>query len=298
MMHGLVAYGDDLSDHEDPNVPSTSNSQEQQQKTVTDDKPLRARSDAASESARRTIPQVVIRRPAHVKPRPRSRLSDELNDPGSNSAGVDEHSSENPEHAEEYTDDAHLQSNEEPSDELTRVRAALRPPPIPGVEDWGIPPESSEPCDPAIEAKLTEFLALKRDPTNPKHFNDSLMSNRSFRNPHLYAKLVEFVDVDERATNFPRRLWDPSDMHEEWYADRIAEYQKVRSEQQSAAHATGGKRQIDFASATSSSGTQRPRMSVPNTHHRPARELGGGRKSRFQPISGGYGKETGGSRWG
>ena len=47
------------------------------------------------------------------------------------------------------------------------------------------------------------------------------MSNRSFRNPHLYAKLVEFADVDERATNFPREVWDPHDVQEEWFADKI-----------------------------------------------------------------------------
>lgn len=66
-------------------------------------------------------------------------------------------------------------------------------------------------------------MTLKRDPDNPKHFNDSLMSNRSFRNPHLYTRLVEFVDVDERATNFPKELWDPMDVRDEWYADRIGE---------------------------------------------------------------------------
>lgn len=47
------------------------------------------------------------------------------------------------------------------------------------------------------------------------------MSNRSFRNPHLYTKLVEFVDVDERTTNFSRDLWDPNDVKPEWFADRI-----------------------------------------------------------------------------
>ena len=47
------------------------------------------------------------------------------------------------------------------------------------------------------------------------------MSNRSFRNPHLYAKLVEFVDVDERTTNFPKDIWDPHDVQEDWFADRI-----------------------------------------------------------------------------
>ena len=47
------------------------------------------------------------------------------------------------------------------------------------------------------------------------------MSNRSFRNPHLYAKLVEFADVDERTTNFPREIWDPHDVQEDWFADKI-----------------------------------------------------------------------------
>lgn len=72
-----------------------------------------------------------------------------------------------------------------------------------------------------MQAKLAKFHALKRDSANPKHFNDSLMANRSFRNPHLYAKLVEFVDVDERTTNFPQSIWDPMDVKEEWYAERI-----------------------------------------------------------------------------
>ena len=55
------------------------------------------------------------------------------------------------------------------------------------------------------QAKLAKFHDLKRAP-NPTHFNDSLMSNRAFRNPHLYAKLVSFVDVDECATNF--QVWN------------------------------------------------------------------------------------------
>jgi hypothetical protein len=95
------------------------------------------------------------------------------------------------------------------------------PAPITGCDDWGIPPPSTAPCNPTIEAKLAQFHTLKRDPSNPIHFNDSLMSNRSFRNPHLYTKLVEFVDVDERSTNFPKELWDPADVDQSWFADRI-----------------------------------------------------------------------------
>jgi hypothetical protein len=110
------------------------------------------------------------------------------------------------------------------------------------------------------------FHTLKNDPNAPKHFNDSLMMNRSFRNPHLYAKLVEFVDVEEKATNFPRDVWDPTDMHEEWFADKIgkiigsdqtrfltefvAEAQKIRYEQQASGSSQREKRsRIEFATS-------------------------------------------------
>lgn len=82
-----------------------------------------------------------------------------------------------------------------------------------------------------LQAKLTQFHALKRDASNPKHFNDSLMANRSFRNPHLYTKLVEFVDVNERTTNFPKDIWDPEDVKDEWFADRIGTLQPLCYEQ-------------------------------------------------------------------
>jgi hypothetical protein len=47
------------------------------------------------------------------------------------------------------------------------------------------------------------------------------MSNKAFRNPHLYAKLVEFVDVDENSTNFPREAWDPFQVQSDWFAEAI-----------------------------------------------------------------------------
>ena len=55
------------------------------------------------------------------------------------------------------------------------------------------------------------------------------MSNRSFRNPHLYAKLVEFVDANERITNFPKDMWDPDNVRPEWFAERIGAYALLSS---------------------------------------------------------------------
>ena len=97
------------------------------------------------------------------------------------------------------------------------------------------------------------------------------MSNRSFRNPHLYAKLVEFVSVNECGTNFPKEIWDPYDVREEWYAESIgqcdfyfhsfnllltplfileAERQKTLAEQKTAAQASGKRTRIDFTSSS------------------------------------------------
>ncbi|KAH7096467.1 HCNGP-domain-containing protein [Auriculariales sp. MPI-PUGE-AT-0066] len=118
-------------------------------------------------------------------------------------------------------------------------------------DDYGIPAASSSEPDPAIVAKLETFRNLKR--TQNRHFNDALMSNRAFRNPHLYATLVEFVDVDETATAFPPDIWDPTKVKAEWHADKIAERQKARNDQHEAAQAAGKRSKIAFTSSSSPS---------------------------------------------
>ncbi|KAH8108624.1 HCNGP-domain-containing protein, partial [Phellopilus nigrolimitatus] len=187
-------------------------------------------------------------------------------------------------------------------DELTRIRALLRPPSIPGMLDWGIPPEPDEECDPELEAKLAKFHELKCDPDSPRHFNDSLMANRAFRNPHLYAKLVEFVDVNERATNFPEEIWNPTDVKEEWYAEHIAEQQKKREEKQAVAQTAGKRARIDFTSSAtsrnavvaSSSSLARGAGAAANKYLSAGGDAN--RRNRFAPYPNTNGKS--GARWG
>jgi len=234
-------------------------------------------------------PHVAIRRPPQTKSRPRAHISDDISEEPQPSLNAQASSSFVPSNDGIHPSSHDAMINDIP-DELAGIRSLLRPPPIPGLNDWGIPPPSTEPCNAAIEAKLAQFNALKRDPQNPKHFNDSLMSNRSFRNPHLYAKLVEFVDVDERTTNFPPDIWNPDDVEDEWFADRIAERQKTRSEQQAVAQNSSKRTHIDFAKEPLSG--------------RPVREKDTGRKNRFDPYGGGgrlyidgKGKDSQKSRW-
>ncbi|KAJ3515547.1 hypothetical protein NLJ89_g1693 [Agrocybe chaxingu] len=276
-MHGLVAYDDDsLSESEAG--PSNGVGQNPNDKA--------SKSGPRNSVEGRRIPksQIIIKRPhnSHKNHHPRAHLSEDIPPeppkladeplPQDETSSMDMSVSPTP-----------PEQSDKPLDELSRYRAALEPPLILGLEDWGIPPECSAPCDPALQAKLAKFAALKQDPVNPKHFNDSLMSNRSFRNPHLYTKLVEFVNVDERATNFPQDIWSPNDVKPDWFADQIANAQKERSDKLSASQTSGKRTQIDFA---------RPREKQPALQ----------RKSRFQPYGSGAGasaaRDKPKTRWG
>ncbi|KZO95343.1 HCNGP-domain-containing protein [Calocera viscosa TUFC12733] len=144
----------------------------------------------------------------------------------------------------------------DPDDEEAHLRALLRPPPVDGVDNWGIPARPDGEPDPALVAKLAKFHDLKR---RGKHFNDTLMSNKAFRNPHIYEKLVNFVDVDEKGTNFPREIWDPFDYRPEWKAEALAEEQKRRSEALEAAQGRGKRTEISFMSTSKSVEKPRPR---------------------------------------
>lgn len=65
--------------------------------------------------------------------------------------------------------------------------------------EWGLGTEKSGNVDTKLQTKLAHFHDLKRQGT---HFNESLAKNRSFRNPNIYSKLVEWVDVDETASAY------------------------------------------------------------------------------------------------
>ncbi|KZT02994.1 HCNGP-domain-containing protein [Laetiporus sulphureus 93-53] len=283
MLHGLVAY--DEESEEEQSAASTTKLH-----NPANDAPSDGIANAYTETPQRPPPpsrsQPLIRRPAHAKPRPRPRTHSDAIETESPETFTEDVSSVA---IQESSPSEGVRDDTEPEDELLRIRTVLRPPPIPGEESWGIPPAPTEACDPALEAKLAEFLAMKRDSVNPTHFNDSLMSNRSFRNPHLYTKLVEFVDVDERATNFPQHIWDPTDMREEWFASHIAADQKARSEQASAQ--SSKRSHIEFTS-TSSYAQARQNGSAQHSQGRFSMHGRGG------VLGGGYGRGRGRSRWG
>ena len=103
-------------------------------------------------------PAIIIRRHAPAKPHPRARLPEDI----AESAGP----STSP-HAQSQEDNRSVSElPEESTDELARIRHLLRPPPIPGVQDWGIPPEPTEPCDEGIKVCCLALPPLSLFPTS------------------------------------------------------------------------------------------------------------------------------------
>ncbi|GAA6002311.1 hypothetical protein JCM10207_001058 [Rhodosporidiobolus poonsookiae] len=122
------------------------------------------------------------------------------------------------------------------------------------LSEFGLPPAPTGPCKPSVEVKLANFHNLRQ--TRGLHFNDSLHASKAFRNPRIYAKLVEFVSVDETGTNWDREVWDPKGLGPEASASRLAELQKVRSEAK-AAQPAGSRSSIAFASSSASASRSR-----------------------------------------
>ncbi|GAA5887421.1 hypothetical protein JCM5296_007134 [Sporobolomyces johnsonii] len=138
--------------------------------------------------------------------------------------------------------------------------AAASPLPVAGVNldalaEFGIPPLPTGPCNPSVEAKLANFHALRQ--TRGLHFNDSLHASKAFRNPRIYAKLVEFVDVDETGTNWSKHVWDPKALGPDAMASRIAELQKIRSEAKASGQLSGTRSSIAFTAPASSASRSR-----------------------------------------
>lgn len=104
--------------------------------------------------AARRLPksQVIIRRPATIKGHPRAHISDDITEePQVLFEGQGSETSNGPTAARSSS--SRLDTSEEPPDELQCIRSLLKPPPIPGVDNWGIPLESTDPGDPAIEVR-------------------------------------------------------------------------------------------------------------------------------------------------
>jgi len=114
-------------------------------------------------SARRTLKsQVIIKRPSnsHRNQHPRTHTSDDP--PGFHRPIGTEPPLPESTPAEEDPVNAPDEGPQPPfQEEMLRIRQLLKPPPILDVEDWGIPPESSNECDATLRVWYYTMLSFK-----------------------------------------------------------------------------------------------------------------------------------------
>ncbi|KAJ1655583.1 SAP30-binding protein [Dispira simplex] len=166
------------------------------------------------------------------------------------------------------------------TDQTTDLWTALfRPPPLPGKEDWGIPPEPAEECDPEVQTKFSQWHELMQQGAS---FNSQLLHNKKYRNPHIYAKLIEFLDLDETGSNFPTSFFDPKAFTRQAYAEELARQQDQQDRQRTQRQQQGDRTHIVFSSSS-----EPPSRTLDISHrtpgqseHRPPRV----RKSRWGPV--------------
>ncbi|WWC73333.1 uncharacterized protein I206_107300 [Kwoniella pini CBS 10737] len=130
------------------------------------------------------------------------------------------------------------------------IRIVTTPDEIEGLHNWGIPDEVNPgECSEVSKNKVEHFLKLKYE--NGEHINTRLLSSSAFANPHIYSKLVEFVSIDERSTNFPSSGWltrrNLESLIPKYGPATLATQQKAKEEAVKASQAVGQRREIKFA---------------------------------------------------
>ncbi|KAI7879906.1 HCNGP-domain-containing protein [Lichtheimia hyalospora FSU 10163] len=147
------------------------------------------------------------------------------------------------------------------ADKTRQRRLALMAKAVDGVDNWGIPAEPTTECDPDLLETITHFQTLHK---SGHRLNEHLQSNKAFRNPRIYAKLVEFIDLDEIGSNFDKETFDPHGFPKEAYIDGLLEAQRQYAEEKAAAQQN--RTNISFVSSTSTgssaTGTSNPAQSA------------------------------------
>ena len=54
--------------------------------------------------------------------------------------------------------------------------------------------------------------------------NESIKQKKSYRNPSIYQKLIDFLDIDEMGSNFPKDVFDPKKFREDKKNDYVVSF--------------------------------------------------------------------------
>ncbi|RKP33467.1 HCNGP-like protein-domain-containing protein [Dimargaris cristalligena] len=103
------------------------------------------------------------------------------------------------------------------------LRRLLIPPTLPGIANWGIPDEPTGEGDPDVQHKFAQWHDLMQQGAN---FNTRMYQSKAFRNPHICAKLIDHLAIEEIGSNYPTALFDPQAFTPAAYAREMEELVK------------------------------------------------------------------------
>nr|AAH48030.1 SAP30 binding protein [Danio rerio]AAI64075.1 Sap30bp protein [Danio rerio] len=124
-----------------------------------------------------------------------------------------------------------------------------------------IPPEPPGRCSSHLQEKI--FKLYERKLQGDFDTNSHIQKKKEFRNPSIYEKLIQFCDIDELGTNYPKDMFDPHGWSEDSYYEALAKAQKV--EMDKLEKAKKEKTKIEFVTGTKKGTTTNAAALATNT---------------------------------
>lgn len=115
-----------------------------------------------------------------------------------------------------------------------------------------LPPEPVTKCSKLLQDKIASLH--DRRMKEGLDLNRNIQNKVEFRNPSIYEKLIEFCGIDEKGTNYPPELYDPSIWGKESFYDALDKAQKADMEKREKERKERTK--VEFITATKKSGSK------------------------------------------
>lgn len=243
-------YTDSEEENEPLSPPNLIRSKKEEDNTDPEQKhnrtPNSVGSKHSNEGSARSTPSKALRLVSYDLPEDNEDHANQLNTSAENIATVAADSDKNVEPVEmdlDTEDDANSQPGEatgiavdtEETENEQRGKSQERQKKLSisaSVDAWTdgvkLPPEPPGLCSPALQESINKLYQRKIE--RGYDFNAVIQSKKSFRNPSIYEKLIQFCAIDEHGTNFPKELYDGHLFGPESYYDELAKVQKVDME--------------------------------------------------------------------
>lgn len=92
----------------------------------------------------------------------------------------------------------------------------------------GVPPAPDVRADPAVQERIAAILSAQRE--RGEDFQTGLQARKEVRNPYILDKVVAYFAIDELASNFDPRVFDPHALPLHEFVDALALEHKRRED--------------------------------------------------------------------